>query len=217
MTSLEKPDLKCGSRPKRLMDVSGLVGDESVDSRALVLRERAGGVAELPGRVVQHHFTSCHSQSGRAFQANGFTDTVFLALVTTRARNVLSDGACAETQHLCKNQTGKNKSCNGQQPTAGDLCRCRKVMSACRRRGSWSAERYPMMVKVYHEICRLQAWFSRFSSMGRQTQPGCLRVFPQNSGSSGEFDPHWYMVGRLFPPAHMFVDTAAGKTIRRLW
>ena len=84
-----KQDLERSSRPPRLLETSGFLGVEPVRCRALVLRKRAGGVADLPGRVVQHHFTCRHSQPGWALQADRFTYAVFLALVSAGTRDVL--------------------------------------------------------------------------------------------------------------------------------
>ena len=119
------------------------IGREFIDRRALNLGQWARRVADLPGRVVQHHFASRHSQPGRALQADRFTYAVFLALVSAGTRDVLRQSRAARP----KNQTENQPCGDSKDRTTGNRSRYRYVLSACRRRGCWSAERHPMMEK----------------------------------------------------------------------
>lgn len=134
-------------------------GREFIDRRALNLGQWARRVADLPGRVVQHHFTCRHSQPGWALQADRFTYAVFHALVSAGTRDVLRPSCAACPKNQTQNQSGKQQGGDRKNRTPGNRSRYRCVCSACRRRGCWSAERHPMMEKAYHDVSRLQARF----------------------------------------------------------
>lgn len=115
------------------------------------MRQRARGVAELPGRVVEHHGTGGHAHAVGSFQADGFAQAVILSLVAAGAGDVLGlcDAGCEKQAEDRKNLKCLTK--NTKRPLRGTFRICRQTVSACRARGRQAPMRYPMMQKAYHD------------------------------------------------------------------